>query len=200
MLLLRSPAENTDTGSRSEPVHVDAACDIPSAFARMIVQVPSEYTSAAHGTVSVTWNVHTRGYELDVNKDEAFQYVFGYHGTTMHIHPPSCGCVGFLVYDVACMGNTCTPELHSNHVAAGVLDECVKAWEHDKSFRKLAVVLADSCHRMDYADGFHFDKIRNVQDRAVINALSDCKALEVAFAGIDFVCVYACSFVYIRVI
>jgi hypothetical protein len=170
---------------------------LPHAYARMVVQVPSQCEACMQGSVSVMFKGETRSYRLD----QGFQYVLAYSQSAVHIHAPTQGSCAYLVYDVRCFEPIPEPVLGDNHAALVKLQQCVRCWERDKSCEKLAVVLQGTPEttRALGKEGFQWSKYHfgNESEQAIMDVIMSCSELEVGLAGKMCVysgvsCVYAC--------
>jgi hypothetical protein len=167
-------------------------------FARMVVQIPSEYTAGEQGSVSVCYNGNgnrnansngngngnVRALKLETNSQEVFHYVMAHKDCSMHIHTPSRGCAALLVYDVSCaLPFPPQYELADRQTAEVLLEESVKYWEADPYCDKLAFVLNSDRSVVASDSEFDVQRVRDDEDRTLIQALMSCERLDVGLAG-----------------
>jgi hypothetical protein len=193
----KRPTESLGAAERpTESIHVNHA-QLPHAFARMVVQVPSEGAVYGDGDVSVSASLNGSAKSLKQDgshSDDAFRYMFAYTQSTVHIHAPSRGCGVFLVFDIVSLAQIHVDISAENHAAEDILAKCVPYWEQDAQCERLAVVMSDPSPVLGTGDTdkkFTFDDIVNVRDRGLIRTLLSCRMLDVGLAG-EGVYVYMC--------
>jgi hypothetical protein len=193
MLLCCGPTETSGDQRPTESINLNYP-QPPVAFARMVVQIPCEYTASERGTASARVNSSTKTVKFDTHSDDSFHYFFAYSLSDVRIHAPSRGCGVFLVFDVFTMARIYINNISDNYAAEDILAKCVQFWEDDPQCEKLAVALVDPlailCTRNKKIS---FDHITNVRDRVLIRTLLRCEALDVGLMGESmYVCMYVC--------
>jgi hypothetical protein len=178
-LLLSSESTQRETPPESFKV---THAQLPNAFARMIVKIPSAGTP--RHTVTATMGPATKGFTLGVS-GRHFEYVFGSSESTMTIQGPSHGSCAYLIYDVVCTDTANLRLLTDRRAAAhAILRMCVPFWEEDADCKKLVVSLQrDQEGAWDEKDQFGMSDMQHGRNARIVDMLAGCEDLDVSFAG-----------------
>jgi hypothetical protein len=177
--------ESTRREGPSESFKVTHA-QLPNAFARMIVKIPSDGMPSAGDTVTATMGPATQRFTLGARGCycENLEYVFGSSTSTMTIQGPSQGTCAYLIYDVLCTDTANLRFLTDRHAAAHeILRMCVPIWEEDASCEKLVVPLQREQGAWDGKEQFGIGDMQDGPNANLVDMLVGCEGLDVSFAG-----------------
>jgi hypothetical protein len=206
MLLLSSYYSNA-----TEPFRV-AHTSLPGAFARMLVQIPSQSTRHTGPKVTATLDGVKKSGKLDNEMNTKLVYLFTSLGSDVDIHVPPQGCYAYLVYDLLCTNTSNMRALTDRHVAAEtMLQMCVEYWVNAGDTTDCAKLVVPLLTEPAWhgKEQFSSSDMQDERNRSLVEMMAKCKGLDVSLAGecmcvcvhifIWFFCVYVCTFVCLYV-